>query len=53
MSDLNSTISQPSTHDAITTTTREQGAASTCCGGPAPTGMDACCVDDAEVKSAG
>ena len=24
-----------------------------CCGGPAPTGSDACCVKDAEVKSAG
>ena len=24
-----------------------------CCGGPAPAGADACCVRDAEVKSAG
>ena len=27
--------------------------ADTCCGGPAPAGSDACCVEDAEVKSAG
>jgi hypothetical protein len=26
---------------------------STCCGGPAPAGADACCARDAEVKSAG
>ena len=24
-----------------------------CCGGPAPTGTDGCCVRDADVKSAG
>jgi hypothetical protein len=28
-------------------------APSTCCGGPAPTGTDACCARDAEVKSTG
>ena len=26
---------------------------SSCCGGPAPTGVDACCVKDADAKSAG
>jgi hypothetical protein len=43
------------------TTTPEQGSSSsqvqatpsTCCGGPAPTGADACCAQDAEVKSTG
>lgn len=33
--------------------TQRQAAPSTCCGGPAPTGTDACCVKDAEVKSTG
>jgi hypothetical protein len=28
-------------------------AASSCCGGPAPTGTDACCVKDAAAKAAG
>ena len=40
---------------------REQGSAATpkeltagtCCGGPAPAGADACCAQDAMVKSAG
>jgi len=27
--------------------------ASSCCGGPAPTGVDACCADDAEAKAVG
>jgi hypothetical protein len=31
----------------------EQDAQGTCCGGPAPTGTDACCARDADVKSAG
>lgn len=30
-----------------------ESGASTCCGGPAPSGTDACCVRDAEVKSSG
>lgn len=30
-----------------------EAAPSTCCGGPAPTGTDACCARDAEVQSAG
>jgi hypothetical protein len=30
-----------------------QAAPTTCCGGPAPTGADACCARDAEAKSAG
>ena len=29
------------------------GSASGCCGGPAPAGTSACCVRDAEAKSAG
>lgn len=29
------------------------GAASGCCGGPAPAGADACCADDASAKAAG
>ena len=45
------TIPQVLRHDAITP--REPSAASACCGGPAPTGTDACCVRDAEVKSTG
>ena len=28
-------------------------AAASCCGGPAPPGMEACCVDDAAAKAAG
>ncbi|MGN8548360.1 NAD(P)-binding domain-containing protein [Bradyrhizobium sp. 13971] len=30
-----------------------EGAASGCCGGPAPAGADACCADDASAKAAG
>jgi hypothetical protein len=29
------------------------GDAAACCGGPAPAGVDACCVKDAEAKAAG
>lgn len=28
-------------------------AAEGCCGGPAPAGVDACCVEDADVKASG
>lgn len=35
------------------TTIQDQAAASTCCGGPAPRGTDACCARDAGVKSTG
>jgi hypothetical protein len=31
----------------------EGASASGCCGGPAPVGVDACCVDDASAKAAG
>jgi len=44
------------TQDASRTnasTAQNQAAPSTCCGGPAPTGTDACCARDAEVKSTG
>jgi hypothetical protein len=34
-------------------TTQTHAAPGTCCGGPAPTGADACCARDAEVKSTG
>jgi hypothetical protein len=34
-------------------TTQNHAAPSTCCGGPAPEGADACCARDAEVKSTG
>lgn len=30
-----------------------QAAASACCGGPAPAGVDACCVKDADARAAG
>lgn len=33
--------------------TQNQSAPRACCGGPAPTGTDACCARDAEVKSTG
>lgn len=29
------------------------GASEGCCGGPAPAGIDACCVADADAKAAG
>lgn len=32
---------------------KKQKTPSTCCGGPAPAGTNACCAQDAEVKSAG
>ena len=34
-------------------TPQRQAETSTCCGGPAPAGADACCARDAEVKSTG
>lgn len=36
-----------------TTHTQTHPAAGACCGGPAPSGADACCAKDAEVKSTG
>jgi hypothetical protein len=39
--------------DRRASTTETQAAPSTCCGGPAPTGTDACCAKDAEVKLTG
>ena len=39
--------------DTARNQTTTQDASSTCCGGPAPTGADACCVKDAEAKSTG
>ena len=33
--------------------TQTRTAEATCCGGPAPSGADACCARDADVKSAG
>ena len=50
------TRTQPTTPDARqphASTTQKQAAVSTCCGGPAPTGTDACCARDAQVKSTG
>jgi hypothetical protein len=46
---LRSETNEPSTTDSASDT----GRAAACCGGPAPAGADACCVQDAEVKSAG
>lgn len=37
-------------HDASPTPADRQNS---CCGGPAPTGTDACCTRDAEMKSTG
>ena len=39
--------------EATQTTTSRADAPSSCCGGPAPNGTDACCAQDAAVKSAG
>ena len=50
------THTQTTTLDASqphASTIQKQAAPSTCCGGPAPTGTDACCARDAEVKSTG
>jgi hypothetical protein len=35
------------------TTQTDAAVPSACCGGPAPTGIEACCARDAEVKSTG
>lgn len=43
----------PEAPDRGASTNQTQAAPSTCCGGPAPTGTDACCAKDAEVKSTG
>ena len=50
------THTQTTTPDAPRTSApaiQKQEAPSVCCGGPAPTGTDACCVRDAEVKATG
>jgi len=50
------THTQTTTQDAsmpYASTNQKQAAPSPCCGGPAPTGTDACCARDAEVKSTG
>lgn len=50
------TQTQKTTPDAARTeapAARKDEAPSACCGGPAPTGADACCARDAEVKSTG
>ena len=43
----------PSASQARAAATPNQVGPSGCCGGPAPIGTDACCAQDAEVKSAG
>jgi hypothetical protein len=43
----------PAAPERRASTTETQAAPGTCCGGPAPTGTDACCARDAEVKSTG
>jgi hypothetical protein len=48
---IQTTHSQTSTR--VESTTDQEGRASMCCGGPAPSGTDACCARDAEAKSAG
>jgi len=54
MSDATRTpITTSDAPDRRASTTETQAAASTCCGGPAPTGTDACCARDAEAKSTG
>ena len=46
---------QPASPDAFANdaSTTKETSASSCCGGPAPTGTKACCARDAEVKSTG
>jgi len=45
---------EPHKHEAPNTKQEEkQEARNGCCGGPAPSGSDACCAVDAEVKSTG
>lgn len=44
------TITSTATGSSIDAPASTQAA---CCGGPAPAGTDACCVHDAEVKTAG
>ena len=46
-------ITIPAQPERRVSTTQTQDAPSTCCGGPAPTGADACCARDAEAKSSG
>ena len=39
--------------EATPTSPTRSDAPNTCCGGPAPKGTDACCAQDAAVKSTG
>jgi hypothetical protein len=43
----------PNAPERPASTIPQQAAPTTCCGGPAPAGTNACCARDAEVKSAG
>jgi len=43
----------PNLPEHHSSTTQKQAIPSTCCGGAAPTGTDACCARDAEVKFTG
>jgi hypothetical protein len=46
-------IDAPGATVLLTPTATAEPQASGCCGGEAPTGVDACCALDADVKSAG
>ena len=49
---MNATNTRTTTPEAAGTA-QTTAAPSTCCGGPAPAGTDACCVKDADAKKAG
>lgn len=42
-----------STSESPAPTTQREGVPSTCCGGPAPIGTNACCERDADAKAIG
>lgn len=51
-----STVTQTTSSDAgdrFASTARKHATPSACCGGPAPAGTDACCAQDAHVKTTG
>jgi hypothetical protein len=50
---MTDTITTQNASRTNASTAQNPSAPSACCGGPAPTGADACCARDAEVKSTG
>jgi hypothetical protein len=50
---MNTNRTETTTHETASRSSAQEVKTHTCCAGAAPAGMNACCVLDAEAKSAG